>query len=175
MAARHSPSMTVPFARAGKPVLRRRVEPHRGGVLDTKAPYFAKRPVTADVVAVLHARAATRHLELTVHPSRAVCVGEVHEVFVTDERGKGPNSRVNRVGYLACIAIRESGMILAKDTCSLADRLVGEVIGFDETHLPNHLNIVIYTSALQTGREIGAQLGDLMSFEMSAYPTEILP
>ena len=52
---------------------------------------------------------------------------------------------------------------------------VGTVIGFDETHLPNHLNIVIYTVSLVTGRDLGAQLGDEVRFEMGEYPTDILP
>src|SRR5262249_12040626 len=137
-----------------------RVEPHLGGVLDTKAPYFAKRPVAAEVVAVLHAHATARRLELTVHPSRAVCAGEVHEIFATDEPAKGPNSTVNRVGYIACVAIRQPGMILMKDAVLLEGEVVGTVIGFDETHLPNHLNIVIQTPSLQTGRDMGARLGD---------------
>jgi hypothetical protein len=155
--------------------VRPRVEPHLGGVLDTKAPYLAKRAVAAEVVAVLHAHATARQLELTVHPSRAVCAGEVHEVFSTDEQGKGVNSIVNRVGYIACIAIKQSGMILTKDAFLLKGKLVGTVIGFDETHLPNHMNILIYTPSLQTGRDIGASLGDEVCFEMAEYPAEILP
>jgi hypothetical protein len=131
--------------------------------------------VAAEIIAVLHAHATARRLELTVHPSRAVCAGEVHEVFVTDEPDKGPNAIVDRVGYIACVAIKESGMILAKDTFLLEGKAIGTVIGFDETHLPNHMNIVLYTPTLQTGRDLGARLGDEVRFEMGEYPTEILP
>jgi hypothetical protein len=153
---------------------RKRVEPHAGGILDTKAPYFAKRPVPAEVVAVLHAHAASRRLELTVHPSRAVSAGEVHEILGTDERDKGLNSIVDRVGYVACIAIKQSGMILVRDAVFLKGQVVGTVIGFDETHLPNHMNIVIYTPSLLTGHDMGAQLGDEVLFEMGEYPIDIL-
>jgi hypothetical protein len=152
-----------------------RVEPHLGGVLDTKAPYFAKQSVATEIVAVLHARAVARRLELTLHPSRAVRAGEVHELFMTDEEGKGPNAVVDRVGYIACVAVKRPGMILVKDSVRLNGEVVGTVIGFDETHLPNHLNIVMYGPSLQTGREIGADLGDEVSFEMGPYPTEIMP
>jgi hypothetical protein len=152
-----------------------RVEPHLGGVLDTRAPYFAKRPVAAEVVAVLHAHAASRRLELTMHPSRAVCAGEVHEILATDEPAKGLSSTVDRVGYVACIAFKQSGMVLVRDAVVLEGKVVGTVIGFDETHLPNHMNIVIYTDSLVTGRDLGAQLGDEVRFEMSEYPTDILP
>jgi len=152
-----------------------RVEPHLGGILDTKAPYFSKQPVPAEIVAVLHAHATARKLELTVHPSRAVSAGEVHEILATDETGKGLSSVVDRVGYVACVAIKKSGMILVKDSVLLNGRIVGTVIGFDETHLPNHMNVVIYTPSLQTGRDIGLNLGDEVRFEMGEYPTEILP
>ena len=30
--------------------------------------------------------------------------------------------------------------------------LLGEVLGFDETHAPNHMNIVLMTDRLLTGR-----------------------
>lgn len=152
-----------------------RVEPHLGGVLDTKAPYFAKQSVTTEIVAVLHAHAVARRLELTLHPSRAVCAGEVHELFATDEEGKGLNATVDRVGYIACVAVKRPGMILVKDSVRLNGRVVGTVIGFDETHLPNHMNIVMYAPSLQTGRDIGAELGDEVSFEMGPYPVEIIP
>lgn len=131
--------------------------------------------MAVEVVAVLHGHATARRLELTVHPSRAVRAGEVLEIFATDEPDKGPNSTVDRVGYVACVAVKQSGMILIKDAVSLEGKLVGTVIGFDETHLPNHMNIVIHTSSLQTGRDLGARLGDEVRFEMGEYPTEILP
>ncbi|HCG01654.1 MAG TPA: hypothetical protein DEV93_14040 [Chloroflexi bacterium] len=151
-----------------------RVEPHDGGILDTKAPYYAKRPVPGVVVAVLDARAKARRLELTVHPSRAILKGEVHELLATDEAEARRNAIVNRVSYLACVEITKSGMVLIHDRVVVKGRTLGHVIGFDETHAPNHANIVIRIAGeFRTGRELGLELEDEVSFEMEAGPVNI--
>ena len=38
--------------------------------------------------------------------------------------------------------------------------LIGTVVGFDESHAPNHFNIVVQAARSQTGRELGLRLGD---------------
>jgi len=66
---------------------------------------------------------------------------------------------VNRIAYLGFVAIADGGVIVADDEVYLAGCLVGTLAGFDETHMPNHLNIVIRTDRLADGVEQGAELG----------------
>ena len=51
------------------------------------------------------------------------------------------------------------------DNVTVAGRLIGQIAGFDETHLPNHLNIVVKAGKSVTGREIGLNPGDAIQFE----------
>src|SRR4030042_2027109 len=89
-------------------------EPHGSGILD-KFPYVAKSDVVGRVVCVLDARSEKRGMELTIHPSRALCRNEIHELAITDEFEAAPGLTVNRVAYLAFFAIEEGGVVLQRD------------------------------------------------------------
>jgi len=41
---------------------------------------------------------------------------------------------------------------------------IGEVAGFNETHFPNHINIIIRVKKLITGLKMGLQLGSRIIF-----------
>lgn len=140
------------------------IDPHRERVLDTDNPYAGKRPVEAQVVCVLHARSEQRGMQLEHHPSRAVPAGEIHELAVTDDPAAGPGSRVERVAYVGFVEIVRGGVILAGDRVTLDDRELGRVAGFDCTHFPNHMNILVYSPEWQTGRESGANVESFVVF-----------
>jgi hypothetical protein len=63
-----------------------------------------------------------------------------------------PGDSVESVGYLAWVAFERPGVLIVGDTVLVDGRELGEVCGFDETHAPNHYNIVIKTDELLTGR-----------------------
>jgi hypothetical protein len=63
-----------------------------------------------------------------------------------------PGVTVETVGYLAWVAFEKPGVLVAGDTVQVNGDVLGEVCGFDETHAPNHLNIVVRTPKLLTGR-----------------------
>jgi hypothetical protein len=131
------------------------IDPHRERVLDTDHPYAGKRPVEARVVCLLHARSERRGMQLEPHPSRAVPAGEIHELALTDDPAAGPGARVERVAYVGFIEIVRGGVILAGDSVTLGDLELGRVAGFDYTHFPNHMNILVCSPQWQTGRELG--------------------
>jgi len=41
---------------------------------------------------------------------------------------------------------------------------IGTVVGFDETHMPNHQNIVIFSEKITTGEDMNIELNDLVLF-----------
>jgi len=45
---------------------------------------------------------------------------------------------------------------------------IGEVAGFDETHFPNHMNILIRVKELKTGFEMGLKLGTSIIFSLKS-------
>lgn len=144
-----------------------RVEPHAGGVLDNDFPYTDKRTVEGHLVCVLGARADDRGLELTVHPSRAVLCHEIHEILMVEDPEAAPTRTVRRVAYAGCVEIARGGMILIHDRVVVAGRDIGTVVGFDETHLPNHMNIAVLASGeLRNGEELELEIDDSVSFVM---------
>jgi hypothetical protein len=138
-------------------------EPHGSGLLD-KYPYVAKSDVIGRLVCILDARSEERGMELTIHPSRAVCQGEVHELAITDDSHAAPNYLLNKVAYLAFFSVEQGGIILVGDSVSVDEVELGKVVGFDLTHFPNHMNLLVGAKQRKTGLELGLNLGDLVMF-----------
>jgi uncharacterized protein YuzE len=138
-------------------------EPHGAGILD-KYPYAAKSDVTGRLVCLLDARSEERGMEVILHPSRALCRNEIHELAVTDDPAAAPNRTVDRVAYLAFFSVEEGGVVLVGDRVEVAGKEIGEVAGFDVTHAPNHLNVLLRVEQRKTGAELGLQLGESIVF-----------
>jgi hypothetical protein len=138
-------------------------EPHGSGILD-KYPYAAKTDVVGRLVCILDARSEERGMQLTIHPSRAACQGEIHELAITDDPQAGPNYTLNRVAYLAFFAVEQGGIVLAGDRVLVGEVELGSVVGFDLTHFPNHMNLLISATERKTGLELGLSLGDVVTF-----------
>jgi hypothetical protein len=145
-------------------------EPHGTGILD-KYPYAAKSDVVGKIVCVLDARSEERGMQLMVHPSRAVRSSEIHELAVTDDTDAGPESTVDRVAYVAFFSVEEGGIVLVGDKVEINGTELGELAGFDDTHFPNHLNLLVRNNDPKTGSELGLRLGDPIVFSFSTPPT----
>ena len=50
------------------------------------------------------------------------------------------------------------------DAVLLSRKKIGEIVGFDETHLPNHYNIVFRSNELLTGVSLGLRLMEKVTF-----------
>jgi uncharacterized protein YuzE len=142
-------------------------EPHAGGILN-KYPYVDKSDVAGRVVCILDARSENRGMELSIHPSRAISEGEIHELVATDDPQARPGKVVDRVAYIGFFEVEEGGIILVNDRVTVEGQEVGQVVGFDFTHAPNHLNILIRTATPMTGLELGLKLGGRVVFSIQA-------
>jgi hypothetical protein len=129
-------------------------------------PYARKSPVEGPLVVVLQGRMEDRGLALITPISRCLRRHDVHELILTDEAEASPGKQVNRIAYLGFFAVERGGVLVSGDEVSLNGRPVGVLAGFDETHMPNHLNIVIRTSRLLSGTEQDAPLGATVSFRL---------
>jgi hypothetical protein len=132
-------------------------EPHGTGILD-KYPYAAKSDVEGKLVCILDARSDQRGMELILHPSRALCRGEVHELALTDDPDAAPQRTVDRVAYLAFFTVEEGGVVLVGDKVEVGGKEIGEVVGFDLTHAPNHMNVLLRAGERETGSQLGLRL-----------------
>lgn len=121
--------------------------------------YGARRPIRGAVVAVLRGRLEERGLELIQPISRALARGEIHELIVTDEAGAAPGTRVDRIGYLCFFEVEQGGVAVTGDQVMLGGEGGLVLAGFDLTHAPNHLNVVVCGDR-RPGEERGIRPGD---------------
>lgn len=135
-----------------------------GQLVDSDYPYFAARAVVGRVACVLHARSEKRGMHLEVHLSRAIPTGEIHELALTDDPAAAPGVKVDRVAYLGFVEIIQGGVVLAGERLTLAGRELGRVVGFDCTHFPNHMTILVRGPLWQTGKELGVSVEDRVLF-----------
>jgi len=132
--------------------------------------FAARTAVVGRLVAVLDVRTAGRGLNLISPLSRAVLKYEIHELLVTLEPSAAPGKMVDEVAYLGFFEVREGGIILVGDRLIAGRREIGQIVGFDLTHFPNHMNIVARSATLATGHELGLQLGELITFSSAPSP-----
>ncbi len=140
-------------------------DPYESGLLK-KSPYVSKETVFAKVVAILDFASEERGLKLISQPSRAVREGDVHELIITSDKSASPGGCVNEVSYIAFVKVQNSGVILKNDVVKHNGKRMGTLAGFDETHMPNHQNILLYSPDRISSRQLGIQLGDMISFGM---------
>lgn len=133
------------------------VDPYKAGFF-TENPYAAKRVIKGKLAVILRGKLEKRGLELITTISRAVLKNEVHELIATDQEAAGPGSTVDKIAYLGFIEITEGGVMTVGDTLTCEDKVLGKIVGFDETHLPNHLNIVVASGFRADGVEQKLQL-----------------
>jgi len=91
--------------------------------------------------------------------------GEIHELILTDERAATPGSTVDRVAYLGFAEVTAGGLIVARDVLTIGGEIIGQIAGYDETHMPNHLNIVVVGDSFASGFDRGLWLGSPVRIE----------
>ncbi|MBS4023205.1 MAG: hypothetical protein KGZ79_12425 [Dethiobacter sp.] len=138
-------------------------DPYRDGLLK-KNPYAKKVSVSGHTVVVLESKIDNRELTLIPAASRAVKKYDIHELIFTDELTAGPGATVNRIAYGGFVEIETGGVLIVGEKMYCQGRPLGEIAGFDETHTPNHLNIVLKSDLYQDGVEMGLELGDELVF-----------
>jgi len=138
-------------------------DPYQAGLFSSN-PYYAKTDIVGRLNVVLSGKLENRELSLIKQISRCVLKHEIHELILSDEDSIGPGSTVNKIAYLGFFEIVQGGVLTAGDSVYCAGRLIGTLAGFDETHMPNHLNIVIKSDTRQSGEEQGVNLSDEIAF-----------
>ena len=127
----------------------------------TPGTYGKRKPVKGEIVALLHVSFEDRGLELMKTKSRALCRNEIHELMITDEKAASPGGGADRVRAIAFFEVKQPGIIIVGDIVSLGGRRLGEVAGYDLTHMPNHMNILVKTESLD---EPMLNIGEFVEF-----------
>ncbi len=130
----------------------------------TLSTYAANRAVKGGVITVLDSTHETRGLKLIPTYSRALPKNSIHELIATDETSKKPGDTANRIAYLAFFEVNRGGCIIVGETLFVDGKAIGQIIGFDETHEPNHINIIIGVKARKTGPQLKISVGSKIKF-----------
>ncbi|MER5865535.1 Gfo/Idh/MocA family oxidoreductase [Kitasatospora sp. NPDC002040] len=128
----------------------------------------AKQDVSAKLVKLLFHRRDDRGMTQSPWATRCIRAGEVHELVTTTDRPTAPGDRVDAVGFLGFAEFATATVLEQGDQLWLDERLVGEVVGFDECHFPNHYNVLIHTDRLLTAEDLDLRAGDLVVFKERA-------
>ena len=121
-----------------------------------------KSDVHAELVVVLSTKREDRGLKLITPHTRAVLRNEIHEFIITDEQEACPTATVDRVACLCFAEIKKGGIIAFGDKVMVEGRMIGEIVGFDETHMPNHMNVIIRANERKSGFELDVDVGQKM-------------
>ena len=131
----------------------------------TQLRYTAKRHVVGELIYVFSLRIDERWMKLENLPSRALKVGEIHELIVSSDAGLKPGAGVKDVAYIGFFEVETSGIAEIGDEVWSDDCHLGTLAGFDLTHYPNQLNIVLATHDARTGAELELNLGRAIRFQ----------
>jgi len=127
----------------------------------TPGVYGNRRQVEGEVVAILHVSFQDRGLRLIETKSRAVRLHEIHELMITDQEA-APGGGADRVRAVAFFEVTEPGLIVAGDRVTVGTKRLGTLAGYDETHMPNHMNVVVKAPTLDEPR---IKVGDRVRFK----------
>jgi hypothetical protein len=127
--------------------------------MTSRAFFASKADVVGRVVAVLRGTLEARSLQLIPPISRAFPAGAIIELISTDEQGAGPGTTVDRIGYIAFVELTTGGILLAGDPVESEGRTIGTIAGYDDTHMPNHQNVILKTDERVTGEGLGLAPG----------------
>lgn len=115
--------------------------------------FVARKELVGRWVAIMDHVRTNRNLTLQDYQTRCVLAGAVHEFLLSEHHDRlGP---INHVKYLGFGEFLNAGVIAIGDELWLSrDMCIGCVMGFDETHMPNHQNLVFRTATARTGADL---------------------
>jgi hypothetical protein len=128
-------------------------DPYQAGLV--KVHKWEKVDITGEMLLILDTEIDERGLNLMAPRTRALRRYEIHELLLTDEEEASPGRVVNRVAGIGFAEIKQGGVVVVGDRVLIENTSIGEVAGFDETHMPNHLNIVIKAQKRVNGLKLG--------------------
>jgi hypothetical protein len=116
-------------------------DPYKAGLVK-KPPYGDRRTVRGKVVVVLKHDMLPITVDTIWPRSRALRSGDIHEMLLSTEEFSVGEATSNLVP-VAFFEVTIGGVVLVGDTVKIGGSVIGEIAGFDETHMPNHMNIVL--------------------------------
>jgi len=127
--------------------------------------FHAKRDLPTRVAVVLDGHLENRNLHLIQPLSRAFSEKTIIELITTDDQQAQPGTVVQPIAYLAFVELQRSGVILVGDTVEWNGKIIGTIAGYDDTHMPNHQNVIVSVPKRISGKELGLQMEDTITIK----------
>jgi len=122
--------------------------------------YKKRREVKGELIALMDLKLQNRNLKLIEPSSRAIKKTDIHELVITSENPFENEMTVDKVVCIGFIEIHKGGVIIRNDNIKINDNKIGKLLGFDTTHAPNHLNLVVFNDEPKTGYEYEFKIGN---------------
>jgi hypothetical protein len=121
--------------------------------------YYSKGEIRGRLIVILDGKLENRGLNLISPISRAFKQGDIIELIGTDDAEAGPGKTVDNIAYIGFVEMLNGGVVLTGDEVKCGDKVLGRVVGYDDTHLPNHQNVILYDSERISGKNRGLNVG----------------
>lgn len=118
-------------------------------------------------VAVMGHSHMGRGMILSEYNTRCVQRGEIHELVLLKEEADG-QVNFQDAWYLGFVEFDTSGVIAKGMTIEIFGKAIGQLVGFDTTHEPNHYNLLVSTPNPIIGTDLGVELEDNCLFVMKS-------
>ena len=119
--------------------------------------------IETSFVAIMDYYLPDRQMIVSPYHTRCIQKGEIHElVYVAENHNNFID--LNNAWYLGFINFCQGGVLAKGMTIEINGQIKGQLIGFDETHSPNHLNFLISAQNPKTGKELGLKINDICDF-----------
>ena len=127
--------------------------------------YFNKVAIKARTVVVLDGMLENRELHLIKPISRVFPKGTIVELIGTDDNNASPGSIVNDIAYIGFFELLNGGVMVAGDWIRWNGKTLGTIIGYDDTHMPNHQNVIVSMEKRIPGKLLGMHIEDEIIIE----------
>lgn len=117
--------------------------------------------ITGTMVAVMDHYRLDRGMALEAWRTRAIKRGEIHELVISPV--VSTSGIVEEIYYVGFVEFNR-GILAIGDEVFIKGIRCGELVGFDSSHMPNHLNIILISSVKTTGVKLGLRVDDTVEF-----------
>lgn len=131
--------------------------------------FSEKVTIKAQWLAIMDHERKDRAITLSPYKTRCLQVNEIHEFMLCAENSD-ISLPINHIKYLGFAEIQNGGIVEVGDYVLNSENFQAKITGFDETHYPNHYNIVLSSPVFLNGKEYGFFVNDffLISKELSS-------
>lgn len=137
-------------------------DPYLTGVIPSNI-YSLRKNISGVMVAVMDLHLENRNLNLILQPTRVLKKYDIVELIGTLEYSV-LGEKVDSITYLGFLEVMEGGVIKRDDEVLMGNLFLGKILGYDETHMPNHLNVIIKMEFKKTGADLGFEINHRVIF-----------